>query len=153
MVMVEICDDDGDCGSDTLSVIVNQPPVCSDAAPSQAELWPPNHEFTEFDVLGMTDPDGDPITITIDGIFQDEAVDAPGSGDTSPDGQGVGSSTAQVRAERVGDGNGRVYHIYFTADDGNGGTCSGEVLVGVSHDEESTSVDDGPLYDSTVVIP
>jgi hypothetical protein len=64
----------------------------------------------------------------------------------------VGTPTAEVRAERDGGGNGRVYHISFTADDGHGGTCSGEVLVGVPHDQgvEGDPADDGALYDSTI---
>lgn len=55
-----------------------------------------------------------------------------------------------MRAERAGKGNGRVYHIRFTADDGHGGGCTGEVLVGVSHNKKDTPVDDGALYDATV---
>jgi hypothetical protein len=61
-----------------------------------------------------------------------------------------------VRAERVGSpevpGNGRVYHIGFTANDGMGGTCSGEVMVGVPHDQGAGAfpIDDGALYDSTM---
>ena len=106
--------------------------------------------------MGVTDPDGDPVTITIDSIFQDEEVDTIGDGSFAPDGQGVGTDSAEVRAERVGTkkvpGNGRVYHIYFTADDGMGGACSGEVLVGVPHDQGKglIPVDEGPLYDSTL---
>jgi len=126
-----------------------QPPSCSGAFASPDRLWPANHNFVSIDVLGVTDPNDDPITITITGIRQDEAVLAPGSGNTSPDGQGVGTSTAQVRAERVGSGNGRVYHISFTADDGFGVTCSGTVQVGVPRSPNGTPVDDGPLYDST----
>lgn len=128
----------------------NSAPVCDGAEPSISMLWPPNHQFVSIEVEGVTDPDGDPVTITIDSIFQDEAVDAPGSGNTAPDGMGIGTSTAQVRAERVGGGNGRVYHIFFTATDGNGGSCSGEVLVGVPKSPNRTAVDDGALFDSTV---
>lgn len=81
-------------------------------------------------------------------------MDTPGSGRTGPDGEGgVGTATAHVRAERDGRGNGRVYHIAFTADDGDGGTCSGEVLIGVPKSVWRTPVDDGALYDSTVVAP
>ena len=49
-------------------------------------------------------------------------------------------------------GNGRVYHIGFFADDGMGGSCSGEVYIGVPHDQRQGSipVDDGPLYNSTI---
>jgi hypothetical protein len=152
-----VSDDDGGQDSRTVPVQVevpNQPPICSAASPSTNALWPPDHSFAAVNVLGVTDPDGDAISITIDSIFQDEAVNVPGSGDTSPDGRGVGRSKAWVRAERAGGVNGRVYHIAFTADDGNGGACSGEVQVGVPHDEEKdTPIDDGALYDSTAPAP
>ena len=128
----------------------NQPPDCSSAAPSAASLWPPNHKFVPINVNGVTDPDGDEVTITIDSIMQDEPVNGKGDGNTSPDGKGVGSDTAEVRAERSGKGDGRVYHVSYNAADGNGGTCSGEVLVEVPHDKKDTAVDSGPqLFDST----
>ena len=79
-------------------------------------------------------------------------MDALGDGRFAPDGAGVGTTTAYVRAERSGTkkmgGNGRVYQIGFIADDGNGGACSGEVLVGVPHDQNTAPIDDGALYDS-----
>lgn len=133
-------------------VTPNEPPVCTDAYASVDTIWPPNHKFVAVDVLGVTDPDGDPVSITIDSVYQDEPVDSTGDGAFAPDGQGVGNATAEVRAERDGAGNGRVYHIGFTADDGNGGTCSGEVLVGVpkSQGKKDAPVDDEPLYDSTL---
>lgn len=128
------------------------PPDCSNAQPSLDFLWPPNHKFVNIDILGVTDPDGDPISIAIDSIFQDEPLNGTGDGDTSPDGAGVGTLTASVRAERAGNGNGRVYHIGFTADDGNGGRCSAEVTVGVpkSQGKKGAPVDDGALFDSTL---
>jgi hypothetical protein len=133
--------------------IPNQPPVCTAAAPSIASLWSPNHQYVPINVLGVTDPDGDTVTITVDGIFQDEPINGLGDGDTAPDGAGVGTSTAEVRAERAGGGNGRVYHIFFTADDGNGGECQGSVLVGVpkSQGKKGAPVDDGALFDSTIL--
>jgi hypothetical protein len=136
--------------------ILNIPPICSAAGPSKEMLWPPQHKFVLVEVLGVTDDNGDPITITIDSIFQDEPVDVADDdgddGNTSPDGQGIGTSSAEVRAERDGLGNGRYYHIFFTADDGYGGTCSGEVLVGVpiSKGADGAPIDDGALYDSTI---
>ena len=93
--------------------------------------------------------------ITIDSIFQDEPVDSDGDGSFgdgsfAPDGRGVSTSTAEVRVERAGAGNGRVYHISFTANDVYGGSCSGEVLVGVPKSQDGGPVDDGALFDSTV---
>ena len=114
--------------------VPNVPPDCDNAGPSQDILWPPNHKFHSINVVGVTDADGDTVIINIDSISQDEPVNGKGDGNTSPDGQGVGTDTAEVRAERSGTkkapGDGRVYHISFTASDGNGGSCSGEVTVG-----------------------
>jgi hypothetical protein len=135
-----------------LTIESNEPPDCSTAYAAPTLLWSPNHRFVPISILGVTDPDGDTLAITIDSIWQDEAVNARGSGNTAPDGRGVGTSIAEVRAERVGGGNGRVYHIGFTADDGNGGVCNGAVQVGVPHDQRpgAAPVDDGALYDSTL---
>ena len=112
-----------------------------------------------MNVLGAIDPEGDPVSITIDSIYQDEPVNTFGDGSFAPDGRGLGTSTAQVRAERAGAGrvlgNGRVYHILFTAVDSYGGSCSGEILVGVpkSRGNGGGAVDDGALYDSTLTAP
>jgi hypothetical protein len=127
--------------------------VCDDAVPSTATLWPANRRFVPIRVLGVHGVHEESIDITIATIFQDEPVLTPGRGGVSPDGRGAGSATAEVRAERFGTGNGRVYHITFTADDGHGGTCTGDVQVGVPKGKGRVPVDDGPLYDSTVVVP
>ena len=129
------------------------PPDCSNAVPSVAEIWMPRHDWVDIEILDVNDPDGDTVTITITGITQDEPVDGPGSGKTSPDGMGVGTSVAHIRAERSGQSrNGRVYEISFEADDGTGLTCNGSVKVCVPHDQRKghECVDDGQLYDSTV---
>lgn len=128
----------------------NDSPVCTNAKPSDKSLWPPNHKLATLSVQGVTDPDNDPVTITITGITQDEPVNGLGDGDTAPDGFGVGTGQAQLRQERSGTGNGRVYAIRFQAADGHGGTCTGTVTVGVPHDQGrgSTPIDDGQNYDS-----
>ncbi|GMR19583.1 MAG: hypothetical protein BMS9Abin36_0178 [Gammaproteobacteria bacterium] len=130
--------------------IANLPPDCTSAAPSATTLWPPNHKLKDIAIQGVMDEDGDAVTLTIDSITQDEPVNGLGDGDTSPDGFGIGAPIAQLRAERSGLGNGRVYQVSFTANDGKGGTCSGVVGVGVPHDQGQGSepVDDGQLYDS-----
>ena len=136
-----------------LTILANRPPDCSQAAPSLGTIWPANHKFVPIAVLGVTDPDGNPVTITINKIYQDEPVNTTADGNFTPDGKGVGTSIAEVRAERVGTpkvpGDGRFYHISFTATDSYGLACSGEVLVAVPHDQNKAPVDGGPLYDST----
>jgi glutamine cyclotransferase len=134
----------------------NRPPECDEAYADPDELWPPNHKFRDVSVAGVTDPDGDPVAITITAISQDEPLNGIGDGNTScPDGAGVGTDTASVRAERSGSkkvpGDGRIYHVGFMADDGKGGQCTGAVTICVPHDQRRghVCVDQGPLFDST----
>ena len=132
----------------TVTVVANQPPVCSEAYGVPDHLWPLKKNFQLVQVLGVTDPDGDPITLHYDGIYQDEPI---GTGSHSPDGQ-ITDEGAFVRAERDGNGDGRVYHLYFTASDGRGGQCTGIVRIPtVPHDQGGGSVDaidGGPCYNS-----
>ena len=130
---------------------LNASPVCDAAVADPDRLFPPNHRFVPITVEAVTDPEGDPVTITVDSIFSDEAVDAADSGDTAPDGRGIGTGTAEVRAERVGGGNGRVYTIGFTATDTSGGSCSGEMTVAVPVGRGGDAVDDGPQFDATAI--
>ncbi|GAC1678967.1 MAG: hypothetical protein NVS9B2_30210 [Steroidobacteraceae bacterium] len=102
-------------------------------------------------IIGVTDPYGLPLVIVVTGIMQDEPVNALGSGNTSPDGTGIGTSTAQVRAERAGPGTGRIYFISFSATNSQGGQCTGSVRVMVPHDQGQgfTPIDTGQRFDST----
>lgn len=149
-VTLTITDDDDGSNSDTLTVTVasiNHPPLCSTARPSINTIWPPNPiRFVPVDVLDVTDPNGDSITITITGIRQDEPVGPL----FKPDGRGVNTSTAQIRSEAHPLGNGRVYHISFRASDEYNNSCTGVIKVGVQLLPRRPAVDGGPLYDSTL---
>lgn len=123
---------------------------CANAEPGISVLWPPNHRMADVEILGVTDTQGNPATVTVTAITQDEPVNGLGDGDASPDGDGIGTSVAQVRAERSGLGNGRVYDIRFIAQDAGGARCEGSVNVYVPHDKKDEAIDDGQVYDSTV---
>jgi CSLREA domain-containing protein len=149
-VHVRVADDDGGVtlGSTAVTVL-NPPPDCSHATASPTLLWPPNHKLVPIQISGIVNPAGGPVTIAVTRVFQDEPVASPGSGDTSPDATGLGTAAPAVRAERDGGGDGRVYHITFTAT-AIGGTCTGTVTVGVPHNPGTKGpVDQGALYDST----
>ena len=141
-----------DTGAKTWSgAPTNADPVCTGVTSSPKTLWPPNHKFHLVALSGATDPDGDPVTISIDGVTQDEPLNGTGDGDTSPDAKaGPSSKKVYLRAERKGNGNGRVYRISFTASDGKGGSCSGNVTVGVPHDmgRGRTPIDSGQTVNS-----
>lgn len=124
-------------------------PDCSTARASIESIWPANHKLVDIEIVNLTDTCERAIAVTIDGITQDEPVNGLGDGDTGPDGFGIGEASAQLRAERSGTGDGRVYEISFSATAGEA-TCSGTVQVGVPHDKKDTAVDSGQVYDSTV---
>ena len=97
----------------------------------------------------MTDADGDPVTVTITGITQDEPLNGVADGNTSPDAVIGSGGSFRVRAERAGTGDGRVYRISFTGAD-DAGVCSGVVRVGVPHDQSGAPpVDSGSIFVST----
>jgi len=147
---------DSDCQTDPTCGLA---PDCTAATASPSLLlWSPNHVMAAINVLGVTTSDGAAPSVVVTSIFQDEAVleRGRGAGNTAPDGSGVGTDTAFVRAERNGNtkrpGNGRVYHIGFSATDSRGGSCTGSVGVCVPYDQgpsKAGCVDEGPLYDST----
>jgi len=151
-LVFELVVNDGQADSvpDTVSVNVsnvNDPPACSQAQPTSAVLWPPNHRLVAVGITGL----GDRVAMAITQVTQDEPVNGLGDGDTSPDAV-IQGDTVLLRAERAGPpGNGRVYEVHFSADDGQGGTCTGSVKVVVSHDRRPRRpvVDDGQRYDST----
>lgn len=136
----------------SVTTSINLNPVCTAASTGLGDLWPPNHKYVAGQISGVTDADGDPVTLTITGITQDEPVDGAADGNTSPDAT-IGSGGAfSVRAERAGTEDGRVYAIAFRATDGLGGACVATLLAGVPHDQGngSTPVNSAPpWFDST----
>jgi hypothetical protein len=134
----------------TRTAATNANPSCSAVSADPNLLWPPNHKFVAIGITGVTDADGDAPAIAVTKIWQDESTMADGSGDTPIDATIV-NGVAWVRAERSGEGDGRVYQIFFTATDSKGGSCSGSVTVGVPHDQgNSPAIDSGVRYDSLV---
>lgn len=129
-----------------LGRVSNQPPDVASAAASEPELWPPNGRMGDGSILGVTDPEGEPVSVEITAITQDEPV----GGD--PDAEINADGTFRLRAAREGSGNGRVYRIAFRAVDASGAESQGAVTVEVRHDRRGSepAVDDGQDYDATV---
>ena len=88
------------------------------------------------------------MVTTILGVTQDEPLDELGDGKTTPDARpGPAGDQVELRAERSGRGDGRVYRISFKVEDGLGGECSGTALLGVPHDQRGDpAIDSGDVY-------
>lgn len=136
-----------------LTISTNHPPDCSNAYADPNRLWPPNHKFVPINIKGITDLDDDLLTIAITSVMQDEPVNDFSDGHTVPDAIVQNPGSVNLRSERAGSkklpGNGRVYHVEFTVDDGYD-ACWGEVTICVPHDQgqKTTCIDEGPLFNS-----
>lgn len=118
-------------------------------------FWPPNHQYVTIDVAaqaGAVDEDGNPLSITITGITQDESINGTGDGNTSCDALIVADDIAMVRRERVGNGDGRVYRINYIAQGPCGSTCFGRLRVEIPQDEFTPAVDNGQFIDATTCL-
>lgn len=142
--------------TDTITITlvnVNDPPSCDLAEANRPILWPPNHKLKSVSIVGVEDPETGTtgVTISIDGVRQDEPVVGTGDGDTAPDAiiqsNASGVDEALIRAERKGNADGRVYEIRFTASDGDE-YCEGLINVGVPKNRKDTPIDGGPWHNS-----
>ena len=114
---------------------------CSKATASPNLLWPANHKMAKIEIKGL----GNSI-VSVQCVSQDEPLNDLGDGNTEYDASGVGSPYAYVRRERAGGGNGRMYHIDFTATNAQNEQCNGTVKVGVPQSKKKAVTDDGALY-------
>ena len=118
-------------------------------------VWPPNHKYVTFEVSDLVRAASDNCDTTVDvdsviipRVTSDEPENSSGDGNTSDDILiAPDCKSVQLRAERMGDGNGRVYTLTFIATDvaGNVGTATAKVTVPHSQDG-SAAVDDGPQF-------
>jgi hypothetical protein len=120
--------------STTVTVVDTIPPVITQAAVSPSLLWPPFHQMVPVQVSATATDLCGPATWKITSISSSEAVNAPGSGNTSPDWQITGPHTASLRAERSGITGPRIYTITIVAVDGSGNLSQPKtVTVTVPH--------------------
>ncbi len=132
----------------TLTVQDSQPP---DAHDETRELWPPNHKFHtvsgEDCVKDACDQD---LVVTFLSASSDEPVNDRGDGNTEPD-IILDCDHVQLRSERQGGSNGRVYRLGWKAVDDAGNETQGECVVTVPHDQSGReAIDDGPAYEMSL---
>lgn len=133
-----------------LVVRTNAAPSCDAAVPDVTEIWPPNGRFVPVTITGVTDPDGDAVSIVVTEVRQDEQPEFVQPGNRCGDARGIGTSEVSLAANREGSGDGRVYHLFMQASDGRGGSCQKTLTVCVPHDQGQNSCgDQGPLFDSS----
>lgn len=122
---------------------------CIDIVANQEILWPPNHKMQSIELFRVTSDDRqEAINFEIESITQDEPVNGEDDGNTTPDASGVDGLPFHLRAERNGEGDGRVYEVMFTAEQ-DGRYCTGQINVSVPIKRKSEAVDSGQFFDAT----
>jgi hypothetical protein len=127
------------------------PPNVANARADVSALWPPDHKLLPVQILGVVKPSDDKITIT--GVTQDEPTNGLGDGDTPIDAiihhYADKDDTVDLRAERSGNRDGRVYRVSFNVADPEQ-SASGMVRIMVPKSKKTdAAIDSGGSYDST----
>lgn len=127
-------------GGAPLSITVFPPksccpgPIISGVSATPNVLWPPNHKFEEV-TINYTATDRCPNTCVLT-VASNEPVKGIGDGNTSPDWEVLDAHHVRLRAERAGNGTGRIYTITITCtNDTNKKSFTEVVTVSVRHDQ------------------
>jgi hypothetical protein len=140
----------------TITVVDTTPPVIVSIQATPNTIWPPNHKMVNVRVQAEVTDTCSSTTWKVKSVTSNEAVDGNGNGNgngngkgkakgkakNSPDWKITGDHTLQVRAERAGGGNGRIYTITIEAADSSANTSLGTVTVTVPHDRGNHGDDD-----------
>ncbi len=124
-----------------VEVFVDEQPPEVTCSVAENTLWPPNHKLRHvgLSVEVADDCDLDP-DVTVQ-VYSDEPVNGDGDGNTDEDAADVAPDTLQLRAERGGDGDGRVYLIVITVTDDLGQQDTTSCTVVVPHDRSADSIE------------
>jgi len=138
----------------TFTVIDNTPPTII-LNPAAISLWPPNHQYETVSVADLVSSASDncDASVSLAGVYitqvtSDESENSNGDGNTANDIViAADCRSVQLRAERDGNLNGRVYTIILKVLDasGNATTATAKITVPKSQNG-SPAVDDGPHY-------
>lgn len=130
-------DDSGNTGTDTVTVtVVDTTPPELTVSLTPDSLWPPNHKYVQVEATVTAQDAGDPSpTITFISVTSNEPDNGKGDGNTVNDIVVLGDYTFKFRAERSGNGVGRVYTITYQATDAAGNSAQASATVTVNHNQ------------------
>jgi hypothetical protein len=117
-------------------------------------LWPANHKYVSFNVTdfvtGVADGCNTSLgvsSVVVEKITSDEIENGNGDGNTTNDIViAANCKSFQVRAERDGSDNGRVYTVTFAVKDSTGNIGRKTVKIVVPHNPGQTPIDSGVHY-------
>jgi hypothetical protein len=152
----------GACGSETQTATLtvnNGTPVIT-LSSNSATMWPPNHQYQTFNVTDFVasassscDSSVNINDVVIQKVSSDELEENPAGADGNTLNDIViaaNCKSVQLRRERDGNLNGRVYTITFKVSDSFGNSTTATVKVSVPVNNNGTAVDNGAAAGYTV---
>jgi hypothetical protein len=150
--------DDAADGTDTdevtITVIADETPPDLVLVDDEDELWPPNHKVFEYETDDLVESVSDDCS----DLSEDDVVFALGTSDEDDEGTGDGNfpndivfrdhcTEAHLRAERAGNGDGRVYELVLRVADAAGNEAEETFTVSVPHDRAHDAEDSGDEHE------
>jgi hypothetical protein len=152
----------GACGSETQTAILtvnNGTPVIT-LSSNSATMWPPTHAYQTFNITDFVASASSSCDASVDindVVIQKVSSDEPEENPAGADGNTLNDiviaancKSVQLRRERDGNLNGRVYTITFKVSDSFGNSTTATVKVSVPINNNGTAVDNGAAAGYTV---
>jgi hypothetical protein len=132
-VTLTVKDASGKQTSCTFDVIKEdkEPPVLTNVYADPSTLWPVNHKMRTVNI-GYT------VTDNCGSVSTTLSVTSNESSDGEADWEMVDNKKVRLRAERNGNGTGRIYTITITAVDASGNITTNTVVVTVPHNQSGS---------------
>ena len=140
-ITLQVTDSVGQTATATITIVVEDttPPVIT-VKVTPSVIWPPNHKMvTVHATVHATDVCSPEVTVKLVSVTSNEPDNSTGDGNTSNDIQNASIGTADfsflVRAERKGNGTGRIYTATYSATDASDNTATASADIKVPHDQ------------------
>jgi hypothetical protein len=144
-------------GNQIITVVDTTNPVINLNPNAVTTLWSPNHKYVTFAIADLiaSVTDSCNTTLSVSGVYISKVTSDEPENINSGDGNTIKDmviandcKSVDLRAERDGSKNGRVYTITFKVLDasGNVATTTGKVTVPHSQGPKGIAIDDGPVY-------